>query len=924
MLNPRTRTRLLIALGGLAAAALFLLTLSHGTARADEYMERRREGRCYCHRGQGTWDYLRSPLVPPEDLSHCGLMLGGGSCRKRPRPTGTSGACWGSQKEPCFWKRHAQSWSIKCSVCWDDTSCPSCDKLISGRDATTRKLLAKRIASEARTFGADVVVAVSPHFYVVTAADKRIKLTTERGTKRKMSAHEVVHLYAQRCEIAYADFMHWFGGSVNLHKPMAVYVTADEGVRKAVGTRYFGGAGIHMNYAFAYNDRIAEGFSGNGFVVGLQHSRNDHDMHGYCRHQIGHILFSCWQLHGGFEEECPRWAWCGAAHFLQKLQASHDDYATFCYGEGAGGEGPGKKWAKRVRKMASGKMAPIETFFGRNSLSAMQYEDHLRAWSIMDTMLREDRERWLKMLGRLRRKEHEGKAFKAELGIKPDEFHARWVERILGRRKTMGPQRKDGRDPNEPGRRERMRLETLQDVEELAGLIRGLDEIKDIDTLASVLTRLKDRSDLVRESIHHVLMRTKIPALLAFLREQGLYDASAPVRAGVARALGGLKDAPARERLERALADSHWLVRANSAQALARIGNGASRPALLAALAEKRPKPWIAAVDAFAALPGGRSIEATPLLARRLGDSRWQVRLTAARALTVVGTQDCLDLLIARFAKENGRLKRELHEALRGVTGDDLGPRASTWATWWKTQKEKHGGLAPKPPTPSGQPREGDRYADPSSGKRPADDPHYYGRRIFSRSICFVLDTSLSMKLNMKVRPGDLQRLGDLPAEGTRDEIARRALSAALAKLDPRTRVRIVFFGSRVKLWSRDLQPASPANVAAAESALRNAKPRGETNFYGALKAALGLHERATDDSRLEDIPDTVYFLTDGKPTRGEITSMPELTSWFENLNRFAKVNLHIIALGELNVDVPALRALATAGNGEVIHVRER
>jgi len=224
---------------GLVTALLSAMLLS--TARADEYEERRKPGRCQCHRGQGTWNYLRSPLVPPEDPPHCGLEIGKGSCRERPRPKGVSGACWSHQKVECFWKRHAYSWKIQCSLCWSDESCGDCDALIGGRDAAVREKLARRIEAEQKVLGRNVVVAVSPHFYVVTNADKRIKLVTRRGTKRLMTAHEILHLYLQRCEIAYADFMHWFGGDVNLHKPMAVYVVDTERVRKGVGERYFGG-----------------------------------------------------------------------------------------------------------------------------------------------------------------------------------------------------------------------------------------------------------------------------------------------------------------------------------------------------------------------------------------------------------------------------------------------------------------------------------------------------------------------------------------------------------------------------------------------------------------------------------------------------------------------------------------------------------
>ena len=86
--------------GGLVTCLAFL-----AAARADDYDERRKPGRCHCHRGQGTWDYLRSPLVPPEDPPHCGLMIGGGTCKERPRPKGVSGVCWGHQRETCFWKR---------------------------------------------------------------------------------------------------------------------------------------------------------------------------------------------------------------------------------------------------------------------------------------------------------------------------------------------------------------------------------------------------------------------------------------------------------------------------------------------------------------------------------------------------------------------------------------------------------------------------------------------------------------------------------------------------------------------------------------------------------------------------------------------------------------------------------------------------
>ena len=146
----------------------------------------------------------------------------------------------------------------------------------------------------------------------------------------------------------------------------------------------------------------------------------------------------------------------------------------------------------------------------------------------------------------------------------------------------------------------------------------------------------------------------------------------------------------------------------------------------------------------------------------------------------------------------------------------------------------------------------------------------------------------------------------------------------SLARIDNRTRFRLVFFDSNVNVWNERMVSANPSNRAAARSAIERLRPKGETNFHAAIRAALGLHGKTLDQAKLEDAPDTVFFLTDGRPTRGEITAMPELVSWLHRVNRFARVDLHVIALGDLNVDAPQLALLAEAGGGTFIHVREK
>ncbi len=892
-------------------------------SRADEYQDRLRPGHCACHLGKGTYAYLRAPFAGPNDPPPCGLALAGGNCGLQPRPPGSSMACWNSRDEACFWKRHARSWQIRCSECWAGGDCPLCDDEIGGRDPAVREMLEARVKAEAPLGLGPIVVAVSPHFYVVTNLEKRMKLRTRRGALRLMSAHEVAHLYLQRAEIAYDDFVHWFGGPVILPKPMAIYLVDRHHEFMTVSDRYFGGNGTHMNYAFNYGDRIAQGFCGNGFVATLERLGGDLEMHGYVRHQIGHILFSCWIETNGFEDHCPRWAWIGAAHFLAKLQEQHDEYATFCYGESAGGQGSGKRWPKRVRDMARHDMPPIETFFSKTSLSDFDFKDHLRAWSVMDLMLREDRDRWLALLKILRAGGDEGTAFKEALDILPEQFQERWVERVLGKRRSMGVDRPEPEEtPGDPSRRERELIRDTGDPGILAGRIRGLDKVQDVKMADVVLERLVGATDLVRETIHHVLLHTSDPAVLAYLREEGLHHPEADVRAAVCRALGARKDEESRPVLETLLEDPNWLVRASAAEALHGLGAAPSEAVLLGALDEEDPRAWILVADAYASI-GKPSKAATLRILPHLEHKWWQVRLLACQALTHVGTEEAMDALVERFAYEDGRLRRELLTALRAVSHDDLGENPETWRRWWKDQKKEYGGLGPQPEKDAVQSSK-DRYANLEDKTVDKPNPNdYWGKDFYSRRICYVLDISDSMKLNMEIDPSQAGALGGIPMKGRRIDIARHALLDSIRNLDPRTEFRLVFYNSTVDVWNPRMLEANLGSKASAKAVVDRIEPRGETNFHGAIKAALGLDDRGLAKLKLDEVPDTILFLTDGRPTKGEITAMPELLSWFQWVNRFTRAELHVIALGDLNIDAAPLAKLAELGHGTFVHVRE-
>ena len=911
------------ALRLLAVLALVVWTGGVRPAGAEESpAERMKLGHCGCKEGEACWHYLRSPLRPPEDPCRCGLCAAAGNCGTKERPEGWGADCTGSQKPECFWKRHAASWGITCSRCADDKECTSCQDLPGVPDADAKAKLARQLALEAGvglrkpdpSVAKRFAVGWSAHFYVVTDIPN-LKVLTQGGAPRVVDTHEIVHLFLERAEKAYDDFVQTFGDDVRLGKPMAIFLAAKDAKKAAWQAAYFGSPRTNMLFGGG-DGKVAGGFCWNGFAVSLEDYDSDRDIHAYCRHMIGHILWSCWHGVAPHTKECPKWAFAAAADWLCKIHPFFADWTTFCHDETTGASGSGKYWDKKAVGIAAGRRIPIEKLFGVASLSHLSYDDHVRSWSIMDTMLREDKERWLATLRLIREGKEHAAAFREGLALTPDDFDGRWADRMLGKRKTMADVPKDaGHDDGGVDASARRRITAEQDPITLAALLLGLERVRDVKTAELVLSRLKIDADVVRETIVVLLKKTEDPAVIGWLRTAGLADGDPLVRAHVARVLGDLKDAASRPTFEAMLGDPHWLVRANAAKALGDLADPASVPALVANVEDKNPKAWISKADALAVF-GAAASKATVPVTARLAASDWQVRLTACRALAVLGDKDAVEPLIDRLDLEGGRLHREIYKALMAVTHENFAPNPATWRAWWRTQKPQ--GLPPAPEAPANP--EDDRYAKP---KKPGpDEPTYYGRRIFSQSILYVLDLSKSMETLIEVPKDAQEKLGTIAA-GQRIKVAKTAITASLQKLDPRTRFNIVFFSTRVRPWKDTLVVASGAKDAAV-SAVEGAGLEDETNIYGALRAAVGLHEKPTLSADLDPIPDTMYFLTDGTPTRGEITEAETILSWMRDVNRFAKVEIHVIAMGNTGVDLDFLRRLATENGGEFIHVPDK
>ncbi|HEX5138635.1 MAG TPA: HEAT repeat domain-containing protein [Planctomycetota bacterium] len=892
---------------------LFLLVL--GAARAEE------EATCTCDVGPSDYESLGAPVRAPGDPSICDLVNRGLSPRPWRIPDGLDGDYRQANLES-FLLRHAASWGIQCSVCarWKQKG----DAL---RDAHAP---AEQLAETQRKIGGKgFEAAISPHYAVVTDIPK-LQIVTRGGGVRLAFKHEILHLYIQRAELARRDFEKVFGAPREMRSLMVLAYS--ESTRRTFSGKHWG----HPDTNLLYGGGSVKlpGGTGNGFCIS---GRDDDNLHFTCRHMIGHLCISTYGPGGAFDKDLPQWIFRGAAHWLCKLHPRAKDFVTFCSYEGVTVGGSGSRWDDKAKKIASRGESedPVERMFQASTAKQMNYDMHVRAWSWFEVFTAEEREPFVKFIQLLREAKEPRLAAKEAWGQAPEYVDDRWRERVMGKRgdvtATNREKRKDT-DVEEAGARELRDIANESDPQLLAGKIKGLERCQNVKTARVLLSVLDARaSDRVREVIALVLDKTESAEVLAWLRGEGYDKAGKLGRAAICRCLGNLKDKESAPLLRNALNDSFWLVQANAARALAQMGDAEGiAPIARLAAGSSNAKVRIAAMDALGlyGAPAGPTI---PQWERNLMDAAWQVKVATTDAFRAIGDKAAVDSLIGRLDSEGGRVQDAIKRSLTALTGRDDDWTHEQWLKWWEHQKKfedaerkmkeklgEEGGRSEEPPEPK-EPKPDERRT--VAGQKKTGPPTYYGIKLYTRTVGWVIDISESMNQGFSVSKEWQEKLGRVYKGATRMEVCKEEVEQAIRELDPRTRINLVFFSDRVRIW-QDVPQAAGTSGENAIGAVRAQQPNGQTNHYDALRMILGLGD-AESIARMDfpDTPDTLFFLTDGTPTDGEITKPDELLSWFRERNRFARLRVHVIAMGNTGVDLDYLAALARQNDGEFLHL---
>jgi hypothetical protein len=300
------------------------------------------------------------------------------------------------------------------------------------------------------------------------------------------------------------------------------------------------------------------------------------------------------------------------------------------------------------------------------------------------------------------------------------------------------------------------------------------------------------------------------------------------------------------------------------------------------------------------------------------------VRVAACQTLGELAQMESVEPLIDRMEKETGRVQDEIYETLKKISRDDLGRKPQNWKGWWTRLKDS---------TPNGMPARPDEPAPDKKPKGPdPNDPHathdagpppVFGNEIYSSRIGFVCDTSESMLMRFTPDPASARVLSRDYSGNDKLTICKEEIAQSLRTLDARAYFNIVTFGTQIRSFKSNPVQASPTNIDSAIGFLQSVVGAGETNYYDSLKAALDIGDQPDTNPDFRATPDTITFLTDGEPTKGDILDADVLIEWYTGLNRYARVKTHTITFGLVNVDMPLLKAMAERNGGHFTIVRE-
>ncbi|MHC5019111.1 MAG: HEAT repeat domain-containing protein [Planctomycetota bacterium] len=363
---------------------------------------------------------------------------------------------------------------------------------------------------------------------------------------------------------------------------------------------------------------------------------------------------------------------------------------------------------------------------------------------------------------------------------------------------------------------------------------------------------------------------------------------------------------------KRGAASRSWEVRSACLEALgpvaARLAERAGADSerygkVMAALrAGAQDEDVIVRTCAVTGLGGAGSDEAADLLAAALPDAAWQVRYEAIRGLRRLKAERAVPALIDALGRERGRFLAQVIEALKHITGGEVGTDPELWKAWWAANKDKAR----------------DQRAG-AGGHRTRAHSRFYGVAVDGDKIAFVIDVTGSMHRFHETEAARawLEREKELkrpPYEGdTLILLAQYQLQNVVREMPAHALFNITIYStSGTRSFERSLVPASKRHKGKAASFIRSLSIGGDTNTYDGMLEVLENPKKQRKG--WSEGPDTIYLFTDGDTNSGAIWEPGEVADAMEAICRFRRIRIHTIGLSVTRKNMLERMAEKTGG----------
>ncbi|MHC4409361.1 MAG: HEAT repeat domain-containing protein, partial [Planctomycetota bacterium] len=421
-----------------------------------------------------------------------------------------------------------------------------------------------------------------------------------------------------------------------------------------------------------------------------------------------------------------------------------------------------------------------------------------------------------------------------------------------------------------------------------------------IEAAGKALGRMKKPESLeaMTEGLAHKSAKARRAALLGFANSEVQHAAATPGLLEGARS----SDAETRQAAVRALANQ-------------KADEGI--PAIVATLDDPVPAIRVLAAQALGKM---RAKQGAAALIKRLDASDWSLQKASIEALGAIRSKEAVEPLLKKFENDEGLVIESVYRALVAITGQDYKYRAVMWRKWWdrhgKNFKVPSDAEIAKAKAKAAKALEG--YAKP---KR-----KYHRIETLSRKMIFILDISTSMRDKIVIPPSAPDSVREEFPDRVKMEIAKNELLALLASLDRNVYFNIITFAGRVKTWQDGLISGTSKN--AAIKFVRRLKPiapasgkssgkEQKTNTYAALMSAFGMADKKVPDWKARTKVDTIFLVTDGLPTAGEIVDVRKLVAAINEVNRTRGIVIHVICFDK--EALRRLKPLADASGGQAV-----